>query len=147
MLSQLTVFFICPARMCLSCISNSVRYGTDLSKVLCTLKSKSSTQYLGVRHTCAVVLTAKCKKPALATQQKFVALSTSCQPTDHWQNWAVDGINNFCCCCTLALTVGPKWILCLTLLLAIFLELHPSLLLHLDIKSELQALSNSARWA
>lgn len=46
--------------------------------------------------------------PALATQKKFVVLSTSHQPTDHCQSWAVIEINNFCCYCTLALTVGPK---------------------------------------
>lgn len=77
--------------------------------MLSTLKSKSSRQYLGVPHACAIGLVAKHKKPALATQ-KLVALSTSCQTTDYcqMQGWNVNEIIDFCCCCALTLTVGPR---------------------------------------
>ena len=78
--------------------------------MLSTLKSKSSTQYLGVQHMCAIGLVAKHKKPASATQKKIVALSTSCRRTDYCQvqGWTVNEIIDFCCYCALTLTVGPR---------------------------------------
>lgn len=91
---------------------------------------------------------AKFKKPAWATK-KIVTLSTSCQTTDYCQmeGWNVNGISDFCCCCALTLTVGPRrGESCAWPSHRPFFLFHSSFLHRLDIKPQLQVLSNPASW-